>query len=252
MAKESGLGDSLFVAQYDLSGDIGQVTNVNCPRATFGVSSIQDLAEARILGRKDGSIGFTSYWNVVAGQAHPVLSALPTTDRIVSYFHGSTVGGAAASMTAKQLDYAPQFGADGSLVVTNSMVANGYGLEWSGGATGDGMLTTGKQTFATGAVNGTSIDLGTTSTLFGAAAYLHVFSIASGTAQFTVQDSANNSTFVDIAGMAFTPVTTATSERVQGAVSATVRQYVRIQGSGTHGNAVIAVNFIRYLTSSAA
>src|SRR5712671_67255 len=137
MVKESALGDALYVAQYDLSGDIGQVNNVNNPRSLLSVDSIQDLAESRTPGRKDGSIGFTSYWNIVAGQAHPVLSALPTTDRIVSYFHGSTVGGAAASMTAKLIDYAPSFGADGSLVVTNSAVANGFGLEWSGGGTGD-------------------------------------------------------------------------------------------------------------------
>lgn len=252
MAKESGLGDHLYVAEFDLSGDIGQVNNVNCPRATFGVSSIEDVAEARILGRKDGSIGFTSYWNTAAGQAHPVISALPTGDRIVSYFHGSVVGNPAASMTSKVVDYAPAFGADGSLVATTSAVANGYGLEWSGGGTGDGMLTTGKQSFATGTVNGTSIDLGSTSTLFGAAAYLHVFSVASGTATFAVQDSADDSTFADVTAMVFTNATGATSERVQGAVGATVRRYVRLQGRGTHGAAVVACNLIRYLTSSAA
>jgi hypothetical protein len=252
MTKESGLGDSLFVAEFDLSGDVGQVNNVNNPRSLLGVSSIQDLAEARILGRKDGSIGFTSYWNISAGQAHPVLSALPTTDRIVSYFHGSTLGNPAASMTAKLIDYAPTLGADGSLLVTNTAQANGYGLEWSGGGTGDGMLTTGKQSFATGTVNGSSIDLGAVSTLFGAAAYLHVFSVASGTATFAVQDSADNSSFSDVTGMVFAAATGATSERVQGAVGATVQRYVRLQGRGTHGAAVVACNFVRYLSNSAA
>jgi hypothetical protein len=108
------------------------------------------------------------------------------------------------------------------------------------------MLTTGKQSFSTGTVSGTAIDLGATSTLFGASAYLHVFSVASGTATFTVQDSDDNLTFATITGLAFTAATGATSERLQTAAGATIRQYVRIQGTGVHGAAVVAVNFVRY------
>lgn len=252
MAKVSGIGASLYVAQYDVSGDIGAIGNINNPRATLSVTSIQDAAQSKILGRKDGSLGFSSYWNVAAGQAHPVLSALPTTDRIVSCFLGSTLGDAAASMTAKFIDYAQALGEDGSLIVTNSAEANGFGLEWSGGETGDGMLTTGKQSFVSGTVNGASINLGSASTLFGAAAYMHLFTMPSGTATFAIQDSADDLTFADVTGMVFTAATGPTSERVQGATGATVRQYVRLQGRGVHGTAEVAVNFIRYLASSAA
>jgi hypothetical protein len=252
MAKESGIGDSLYVAQYDLSGDIGAVTSASSSRATLPVSAINQSAEDRLVGRRDGALAFSSYWNIVAGQAHPVLSALPTTDRIVSYFHGSTVGNPAASMVSKLIDYAPTFGSDGSLVVANSAVANGYGLEWSGGGSGDGMLTTGLQSFATGTVSGTSIDLGAVSTLFGAAAYLHCTVMPSGTLTVTVEDSANDIAFSTVTGMVFTNLTGPGSERVQGAVGATVRRYVRVTCSGVHGTASVAVNFIRYLTSSAA
>ena len=114
------------------------------------------------------------------------------------------------------------------------------------------MLTTGKQTAASGTVNGTSIDLGSVSTLFGAAAYLHAFSLGSGTATVAVQDSADNATFAAITGMGFTAITAPTSERVQGAVDATVRRYVRVSVTGTYTNLVFAVNFVRYLESSAA
>lgn len=252
MAKESGLGDQLYVAQYDLSGDAGSVSGIETSRAALSTSAINASAEERIVGRRDGSLTFTTFFNTAAGQQHIALSGALTTDRLVSYAHGSVVGNAAASMTAKQITYAPTLGDDGSLVVTTNALANGTGLEWSGGGTGDGMLTTGKQSFATGTVNGTSIDFGATSTLFGAAAYLHVFSVASGTAVFAVQDSADDSNFTDIAGMIFTGATGATQQRLQGAVGATVRRYVRIQGTGTHGAAVIFCNFIRYLTSSAA
>jgi len=243
MAKQSGLGANLYVAEFDPTGDIGAVASIVTSRNPLIVTGIDKSAPERILAQRDGELAFTSFWNVSAGQAHLVLSALPRTDRIISVVIGQTVGSAAASMIGKQVTYGPNRAQDGSLIATTTAKANAYGLEWGE------MLTTGKQSFATGTVNGTSIDLGSVSTLFGAAAYLHVFSIASGTAQFTVQDSANDTDFLDVAGMAFTAVTAATSERMQGAVSATVRRYVRIQGSGVHGAAVIAVNFVRYLES---
>ena len=101
-----------------------------------------------------------------------------------------------ASMVAKQVDYASIIGADGSLGATVQMLANGYGLEWGE------LLTVGKQSFATGTVSGTSINFGAVSSAFGAAAYLHVFSVASGTATFTVQDSDDDSSFTAITGLA--------------------------------------------------
>jgi hypothetical protein len=240
MAKQSGIGSSLFTGIYDLSGDVGAVTSLEISRGTFDVTPINASAMERIVGRRDGAISFAAFWNVTAGQAHPVLSALARTDVICSCFIGSTVGSAAASMTAKQLDYATNFGEDGSLGATVNMTANGYGLEWGE------MLTTGKQSFATGTVSGTSVNLGAVSTLFGAAAYLQVFSVASGTATFAVQDSDDDASFANVTGLAFTGATGATTQRLQTAAGATIRQYVRVQGTGVHGAAVIAVNFVRY------
>lgn len=242
MAKQSGLGSALFVGTADISGDIGSVQTIEISRAVQDVSGIDKSAMERILLRRDGTIAYNAFWNTAAGQAHATISALPRTDIITSVFIGSTVGSPAASMVAKQLNYPLTLGADGSLLASvNAQGTANYGLEWGE------MLTTGKQSFATGTVNGTSINLGSTSTLFGAAAYLHVFSVASGTATFTVQDSDDDSNFTAITGMAFTGATGATTQRLQGAVDATVRQYVRIQGTGVHGAAVIAVNFVRYL-----
>lgn len=246
MAKTSGIGSSLFVGEYDLSGDTGDISSAETLREVIDVTSIADSAQSRILGRKDGSLAFNGFWNVTAGQQHPVISALPTTDRIVSYFQGATVGNAAASLVGKVITYTPTFNADGSITTGTNALANGYGLEWGE------MLTSGLQSFATGTVNGTSIDLGSTETLFGAAAYLHVITMPSGTAAFTIQDSANDTDFTTVTGMAFTGITGPTSARLQGAVDATVRRYVRVTGSGTHGTSLIAVNFVRYLTSSAA
>ena len=250
MAKQSGLGSSLFVAQYDISGDVGAISSASCPVAQQDVSSIADSATARLGLRRDGMLTYNSFWNTTAGQAEAVLAAISRADTVTSFFVGSTVGNAAFSMVAKNLDYQIAFGTDGSLGATTEAHANGYGGEWSGGGTGDGMLTTGKQSFATGTVNGTSIDLGAVSTLFGAAAYLHVITMPSGTAQFTVQDSADNASFTDVTGLAFTALTGPGSERKQTAAGATIRRYVRLQGTGVHGTSLVACNFIRYLTAA--
>jgi hypothetical protein len=247
MAKQSGLGSALFVAQYDISGDVGAIGSASCPVAQEDVSSIADAATARIGLRRDGALSYNSFWNTAVGQATVVLDAIARTDTVTSWFVGSTVGNAAFSMVAKNIDFQTAFGTDGSLGAVTEAHANGYGGEWSGGGTGDGVLTTGKQSFATGTVNGTSIDLGSVSTLFGAAAYLHVMTMPSGTAQFTVQDSADNVNFTDVTGLAFTALTGPGSERKQTAAGATIRRYVRLQGTGTHGTSLVACNFIRYL-----
>lgn len=240
MAKSSGLGSSLIVGAYDISGDIGSLSSIESMRASIDVPAINQSAMDRIMGHKDGSLAFGSYWNAVAGQAHPVLSALPRTDIQMSWLHGSTVGEVAASMIAKQANYAPARGADGSLAATTTAHANGYGLEFGE------LLTTGVQTFASGTVNGTSIDYGSASTLFGAAAYLHVISLGSGTPTVTITDSAANSVFVAVTGMAFTP-TVAGTQRLQGLTTATVRRYVRAEVTGTYTNLVAVVVFVRYL-----
>jgi hypothetical protein len=246
MAKQSGLLSYLFVDQYDISSAVGAVNGIETSQAQQDVSPINVAAAERIGLRRDGALSVSAFWDVAAGKSHAVLSALPRTDRIVSYFVGSTVGNAAASINAKELDYATAMGEDGSLGITVNASGSGYGLEWSGGGTGDGMLTTGLQSFATGTVAGTSINLGSTSTLFGAAAYLHVTVMPSGTATFAVQDSDDDASFTDVTGLVFTALTGPGSERKQTAAGATIRQYVRLRGTGVHGTASVAVNFIRY------
>ena len=239
MTKQSGLGASLFVAEFDISGDVGAVTSIVTSRNPLIVTGIDKSAPERILGTRDGEIAFMSFWNVSAGQAEAVLSTLPRTDRIISTFIGATVGYPAVSMTGKQMTFGPNRTQDGSLISSTNAKANGFGLDWGE------MLTVGKESFATGTVSGTSID-GGASSAFGAAAFIHVFSVASGTATFTVQDSADNAAFATLTGLDFTAATGATSERKATASGATVRRYVRIQGTGVHGAAVVAVNFVRY------
>lgn len=248
MTKASGIGHNLYVAQYDLTGDTGSVQTIAGPRGTTVVTGLASAGVERILTHRDGEITFTSFWNIATDQVHTALSGLVTTDRLVTYAgltSGGTVGDPAASLNAKQINYDPTRGQDGSLVETTQFLGNaGNGLEWGQ------LLTTGKQTYATGTVNGASIDLGAVSTLFGSSAYLHVFSIGSGTSTFTVTDSADNITFGTTLHT-FTAVTTATSERLQGSTSGTVRRYVRLEKTGVSTATVAVVNFVRHLTSQA-
>jgi hypothetical protein len=125
MAKVSGISSSLLVGIYDLSGDTGSL-DIETSVALIDVTSIADVAMSRIVGRADGAISWTGFWNVTAGQAHPVLSALPKTDVTVTCI----LPGASAAMVAKQVTYHPTFNPDGSITIAVNAVANGSPVEW--------------------------------------------------------------------------------------------------------------------------
>lgn len=237
MAKTSGLGAGFFLDEFDLSGDIGSLQTISSKRAALDVTAVNKNAMERILGLGDGLIEFVAYHNPSAGQAHATLSALPTTDVLATYANGSAVGDATASITGKQADYTGNRGADGSYVHDSSVMGSGENVDWGV------LLTTGRQTFATGTVNGTTYD-GTAASTNGAAAYLHVITMPSGTATFTIEDSGNGSAWTAVSGLTFTDATAATSERLE--VTGNIARYVRVSGSGTHGNADIVVAFSRY------
>lgn len=98
--------------------------------------------------------------------------------------------------------------------------------------------------FATGTVSGTSIDDGA-ATALGASAYINCSVMPSGTATFAVQDSADNVTFANITGLVFTALTGPGAERKATSVTATIRRYVRVQCTGTHGTSTAYVTFHR-------
>lgn len=239
MAKESGIGDRLFVNSSDLSGDIGSITAVNVTRALLRVTSIANSAEERILGLADGEISFAAYHNTATG-AHSVLSAIGTADCIVSVAHGSTTGNPAASILAKKIDYTTTLGEDGSLVHGSSARSNGAAVEWGR------QQSAGTASFA-GTAQGGTVD-GAAQSTAGGAAYLHIFSIGAGTATFAIQDSTDGSTgWANVTSLAFTASSTATSERVATSATATIKRYTRAQCTNPGGGTAVAfVNFARY------
>lgn len=234
MAKETGLGDQLFIGGVDLGADINSIGGLSTPRETLPATDITQSAEARMFGKRDGMAEFTSYFDPAAGASHDALSALPTTDVHLMYLRGASLDGKAIGLVGKQIDYSGTRGDDGSFLFGVSVQANGFGIDWGR------QLTAGKVTHGS-ATNGSSIDT-TASASFGWQAYLQVFSIGSGTAEIDLQDSADNSAWANLADGAFTDVTGSTVQRLQSSSeTATVRRYIRVITGGTFTNLVFAV-----------
>jgi hypothetical protein len=153
VAKQSGLGDAFFVSGYDLSGDTASLDEIGGGPALIDVTGINKSAFERIGGLRDGHIEWTSHFNDAASQEHPVLSTLPTTDRILTYCRSTTLGNPAACLTGKQLNYDMTRADDGKLSLKVRAEANGYGIEWGK------QLTAGKRT-DTAATTGTAVEFG--------------------------------------------------------------------------------------------
>lgn len=240
MAKTSGLGDNLYVAGYDLSGDIGKLGRIGGGPAALVNTGIDKSAMERIGGQRDGGLDFTAWFNTASNQAHPRLSTLPTADVMVTYARGTTLGDEAACMIAKQVNYDPERADDGQLTFEVSTQSNAYGLEWGRQA------TAGKRTDTT-ATNGTAID-GLAASSFGLQAYLQVFAFSGTSVTVTIQESSDNGggdAFAAVTGGAFTAATAIGTQRIATATNLSVERYLRVVTTGTFSSATFSVVICR-------
>ena len=248
MSKQSGLGDNLYVGGFNASGDIGTINKVSGGPAALEVTDITQSGHARIGGMRDGGIDYTAYFDPTVGASHDTFAALPLTDAVVSYLRGTALGSPAASCVAKQLDYPGKLGTDGSFTFDISTLSNGFGVEWGNA------LTPGQKTDGAPA-NGASVDMLTVSTAFGWQAYAHVFAVTGTSVTLTLQDSADNVTFTNLAAGAFNAVTSAVAgtsaagQRLQSGRTDTVRRFLRVVSSGTFTSATYAVVFVRNIVA---
>ena len=227
MAKKSGLGQQIFVNGYDLSGDVAAIDNAGSPRELLDTTALNASAHERIVGLSDGNISVSTWFNDATEQEHAAFSGLPTTDRIVMWAFGGTLGDVAACLVAKQLNYDGSRGTDGSLSFTIDTQANGVPLEWGN------TLTTGKETHTSAAVS-TSRDDGAT-TGYGLVGILSVTDVDSGTATVSIQQSADNVTFADI--LSFVAVSAAAAPTAQRLpLSGAILRYLRVSTTGTFSN----------------
>jgi hypothetical protein len=228
VAKQSGLGDNLYVGGYDLSGDTQQVNRVGGGPSPIEVTGINKSAFERLGGHRDSEISWVSYWNPTG--AHVPLSALPRTATIVTYCRGTSLGSPAASMQGLQVGYDPSRGTDGSLTLALQAVGDSYGLEW-------GVLHTAGLRTDTGATNGSSVDAGASSA-FGLQAYLHVTSFTGTDVTVKLQESSDDGAgdaFADVTGGGFTAVTGIGSQRIATAADLAVERYLRVATTTSGG-----------------
>ena len=243
MAKQTGMGARLLVGGYDLSGDINAVDTISGSKTLLDGTDITMSAHARLHGQRDGKMGFTAFMDTA--NAHPVLSALPRTDTIMTFLVPTlAIGAPAACLNAKQVNYDPTRGADGALMLKVDGEGSGYGLEWAV------TLTAGLRT-DTSATNGTALDT-TGSLSFGGQAYLQCTAFSGTDVTIKIQDSADNSTFADVTSFGFTQVTAApASQRIALGNTATIRRYVRAVTvtSGGFSSVTFAVAVVKNLTA---
>lgn len=239
MPKSSGLGDNFYIATADVSGDINSLGTVGGSVTVLNKTGINKFGYERIGGLRTGTMEFVSHFNVDTGQEHSILKTLPYTDVILSYFRGTTLGNAAASMVAKQLNYDASRGDDGDIKFSVAANSNGFGLEWGRS------LTAGIRT-DTEATNGVSIDT-TASASFGAQAYLHVTAFSGTDVTIKIQDSADDASFTDVTSFTFGTITGTTSARIALGSTATVRRYLRAVTTTSAGftSVSFAVNVVK-------
>jgi hypothetical protein len=252
MPKESGLGDNLYVGGYNLSGDIGSLGNISGGLEPLPSTGIDKYAPERMGGIRDGHIEFTSWFNPDAAHAHVVLSALTTSaaDVHVQYWRGTTLGAPVAAMVAKETDYAPTRGEDGSLVIDSTFDANGYGLEWGLG------LTAGAISHTTG-TNGSSIDYGAGvgTTAFGAQAWFQLHTFTGTLAAIEVQHSSDNGVgdaFAAVGGLSFSGSVAAARSGTRTASTTrttSVERYLRVSTSGVFTEMTFSLMVVKNLTA---
>lgn len=254
MAKQSGLGDNFYLGGVDLSGDTASLDTISGGPSPIDVTAINKSAYERLGGLRSGEMSFTSLWDSAVGASHPTLSALPRTDVVASYFRGTALGGGAACMVGKQINYDPTRATDGALTAKVQCLANAFGLEW-------GVQGTPGIRADTTATNGTGVDFQATAAAglatlsFGLQAYLHVFSVVGTSCTVKLQGSSDNGVgdaFADIVGAGFaaaTPGGSPQAQRIATATNLALERYFRVVTSGTFTACSFAVVVVPNITA---
>lgn len=153
MAKSGGLGQSLFVSGYDLSGDT-QSWQANGGPNLGDFTGINKSAMERLGLLFSGGMNISTFFNDATAQAHPVYRALPTADVILSLLFGDTLGNYAICLNCKQVGYDGSRAQDGMFTLSVPAQSNAKRMHICESA------LAGDVTHAS-ATNGTGIDGGT-------------------------------------------------------------------------------------------
>lgn len=237
MAKQSGLGDNFYIGGFDLSGDIGQLNKISSPFNVGDVTAINKSAHERLLLARDGQWQFTTFFDNAALAEHAALKTLPTADVVCSYFRGTTLQNAAAGLVAKQIDYDPTRGTDGSLTMKVDVQGNAFGMEWGES------LTPGLRTDSAATVGAAITD--TAGTAFGGQAYFQVTAFAGTSVTIDIQSCTTIGGSYATTGLTSQAFVATGAQRVSVANNTTINQFLKVITTGTFTNAVFSVIFVR-------
>lgn len=239
MAKQSGIGDRLYVQGVDLSGDINSLSKISGSVATIDVTDITQSATSRLGGLRSGEIDFTALFDTAT--AHPALKALPRTDVQLMYLRGTALQNAAACMVSKQINYDGTRGNDGSFTFAVQAMSNAFGLEWGENLTGS--ASTGIRTDTTATVGSAITDLAATS--FGGQAYFQCFGVTGTSVTIDIQSATTSGGSYTTTGLTSTAFTTVGAQRLSISNATTINQYLKVVTTGTFTQAKFAVVFVR-------
>lgn len=219
----SGYFNSLDV---ELSVDPAETT-------TFGKN-----AKTFIPGLKDGKVSLGGLFDVAIDAVLSAAIGASTGDAVTVAPQALALGGRVWVCSSRSTSYK-------SSVPVGGVVAASMSIQADNGV--DPGVVLADLSARTATANLTAVDSGVTSTLNGWSANLHC-TVASGTSPtltVKLQDSADNSTFADLTGGAFTQLTAAGSQHLEG--TGTVRRYVRAVYTigGTTPSFTAAVGFAR-------
>jgi len=233
-AKTSGLGDDLYVAGFHIGGDVRQVQLNGGPSNQLDVTDITQSGHARLGGQRTGKTALVSYMDTGAGNEHAAFSPLSTSDQIVTYLRGQSLGGPVACCNVKQLNYDATRAADGMLTFAVDGESNGFGLEWGV------QLTADPRTDTTG-TTGAFFDQGAGGT-FGAQAYLHLVSLTGTNVDVSITHATTSggsySSLIDFGSLTSAP------QAVRGTAAGTVNEFLKVVTTGTFTSAVFFVAFM--------
>jgi hypothetical protein len=130
MSKEHGLGNALYVAGHDLSGDT-QSWGLSGSKPMQDTTTLRMKAFDRLGLIPDGAINYQTLLDNAVGNAHAYLSTLPTTDGLVTICHRELVGSPAGCMFGKQIGYDATRGGDGALTFkVDAQASKGSFVDW--------------------------------------------------------------------------------------------------------------------------
>jgi hypothetical protein len=213
----------------------GTVTNVSINGSTAGTGDGTFVLPAfgSITVTYTGSPSWT--WTAV-GTEHNALSPLPTSDVIATYFRGTTLQNAGASILGRQLNYDPTRDNTGNLTLKVEIQGDGYGMEWGE------LLTAGLRT-DTAATTGSAVT-DTAASTYGAQAYVQLVDFVGTSVTVTIEHcTTSGGTYSSL--MATTAMTGIGAQRLSVSNTTSVDQYLKVVTSGTFTLATFAVLFVR-------